>query len=56
VRVLDIGPTPQRVLMTPTNEHGNLQAQFQLDLGYCQPETIVWMSGVQLRARAMPAP
>ena len=56
VRVLDIGPTPQRVLMTPTNEHGDLQAQFQLDLGYCQPETIVWVSGVQLRARVAPAP
>jgi hypothetical protein len=51
IRVLQIGPTPQRLLMTPLNEHGDLQAQFQLDLGYAEPGTTVWMSGLRLRGR-----
>lgn len=50
-RVLEIGPTPQRVLLTPVNEHPDLQAQFQLDLGYAAAGTTVWLGPVQLRTR-----
>jgi hypothetical protein len=56
VRVLEIGPQPQRVLLAPTNEYPDLQAQFQLDLGYAEPGTTVWMTGLRLRVRAAGQP
>jgi hypothetical protein len=51
VRVLDLGPTPQRVLLTPVNQHPELKAQLQLDVGSVTPGTTVWMGPVTLRER-----
>lgn len=51
VRVLEIGPKPTRLLLAPTNDHPDLQAQFQLDLGYCEPGTTVWLAGARLTER-----
>ncbi|MBU0611432.1 MAG: chitobiase/beta-hexosaminidase C-terminal domain-containing protein [Armatimonadetes bacterium] len=56
IRVLEIGPRPQRVLLSPMSEHPDLQAQFQLDLGFAEPGTTVWLTGLRLRTRTTPAP
>ncbi|NCP31102.1 MAG: hypothetical protein GW867_13870 [Armatimonadetes bacterium] len=49
IRVLEIGPEPTPLRISLQNEHPDLQAQYQLDLGYAAPGTTVWLSGVRLR-------
>ena len=49
VRVLDIGPEPTVIRTTVQSVHPDLQAQYQLDLGYCAAGTTVWLSRVHLR-------
>jgi hypothetical protein len=44
--VLEIGTTLRRLRFTTTNPHTDLDAQLQLDLGYCAPGTTVWLSDV----------
>ena len=50
VGVLEIGPEPRRFRCGMANPHGDLDAQVQLDLGCCAPETTVWLSDVTVRA------
>lgn len=49
VRIIEIGPEPTSLKITLQNQHPDLQAQYQLDLGYVAPGTTVWLSGVRLR-------
>ena len=49
ISVLEIGPQPRRLRWNMANPHLDLQAQIQLDLGYCPPETTVWLSNVTVR-------
>ena len=49
VRVLEIGPEPTVLKLSMNNQHPELKAQYQLDLGYAAPGTTVWLSGVRLR-------
>ena len=49
VRVFEIGTEPTRLKMTLDNPQPDLEAQYQLDLGFADPGTTVWLSGVQLR-------
>jgi hypothetical protein len=52
VGVLEIGPAPRRLRLSMANPHPDLRAQLQLDLGYCPPDTTVWLSNVTVRELA----
>jgi hypothetical protein len=49
VGVLEIGTEPRRLRLNMTNPHPDLDAQVQLDLGYCAAGTTVWLSDVSVR-------
>jgi len=49
VGILEVGPEPRRVRLSMTNPHPDLEAQLQLDLGSCPPDTTVWLSHVTIR-------
>lgn len=49
VRIFEIGPEPTVIRMSLSNAHPELQAQYQLDLGYAEAGTTVWVAGARLR-------
>lgn len=46
VGIVEIDSEPRRLRLSMSNSHPELEAQLQLDLGYCQPDTSVWLSDV----------
>jgi len=51
VRVLEIGPEPLRLSFGARNQHPDLLAQYQLDLGYAAAGTTVWVTDASVRLR-----
>ena len=49
VRIVEIGPEPTAMKLSLHSQHPELRAQYQLDLGYAEPGTTVWLSGARVR-------